>query len=128
MAATTEVVATQADAIDLQFTNDALISDVVSLTRTPLSVPPPNQPYPSAEAVQSPIPLGTKGSSFCTLGARPPHSYSSLVKQALSEESSKRLSFRQICEFIEGNYEYYRKAPRSWKVRRYLHPHPYCIS
>ncbi|TEB34838.1 winged helix DNA-binding domain-containing protein, partial [Coprinellus micaceus] len=48
--------------------------------------------------------------------ARPPHSYSSLVKQALSEESSKRLSFRQICEFIEGNYEYYRKAPRSWKA------------
>ncbi|TEB27645.1 winged helix DNA-binding domain-containing protein [Coprinellus micaceus] len=122
MSSTARVVAIcekQKRSIGVQFTGEAFLTDCQTgnaIFPTPPLPASLHQICSSAEASRSPTPQGTESSSSSTPPeTRPPHSYSSLVKQALRAGSSNRMTFQEICAFIEGRFEYYRKAP-NWKA------------
>ena len=61
------------------------------------------------------------------LSTRPPHSYSTLIKQALAENPGGRMSVHGICHSIAARFEYYRicnKPAASWKVSTLTHRRP----
>ena len=54
--------------------------------------------------------------------ARPPHSYSALIKHALAQSPHEQMSFREICHSIEERFDYYRNmGSPSWKVSTFVH-------
>uniref|UniRef100_A0A1I8F1F8 Fork-head domain-containing protein n=1 Tax=Macrostomum lignano TaxID=282301 RepID=A0A1I8F1F8_9PLAT len=46
---------------------------------------------------------------------KPSHSYSTLIKFAISSTRSKRMSLRQIYKWITDNFPYYKDARNGWK-------------
>lgn len=49
--------------------------------------------------------------------AKPPFSYVTLIRQAISSTKMQRMTLNEIYEWIINSYPYFRTAPPKWKVR-----------
>lgn len=50
-----------------------------------------------------------------TISSKPPYSFSSLIFMAIEDSPNKRLPVKDIYEWIENNFPYYRSATGGWR-------------
>ena len=50
--------------------------------------------------------------------AKPPYSYAALICLSM-KDTKKKMTLSQIYKWIRDNFAYYRKADKSWQVRRF---------
>jgi hypothetical protein len=51
-----------------------------------------------------------------TVHLKPPYSYVTLIRQAISSSNMQRMTLNEIYQWIVDSYPYFRTAPPKWKV------------